>query len=78
MPRCDKELGNLVSDCSVPGPEHERHGFCCNILIHFGGRSSLGLESQTDAAVGDDAALDEVCGCFELSIFYLNWFISCP
>ena len=29
-----------------------------------------------DAAAGDDAVLDEVCGRFELGIFYLNWFIS--
>ena len=29
-----------------------------------------------DAAAGDDAVLDEVCGRFELGIFYSNWFIS--
>jgi len=47
------------------------------MLVCFAGGSSLGLESQTDVVVGDDAALDEVCGHFKLGFFYLNLLLAC-
>ena len=75
-PRHDEELEHLAGDCAILGPGRERQGVCCNTPVRLEGGSSLGLNSQTDAAVGDEVALDEVCGRFELGIFYLNWSIS--
>ena len=76
QPRCDEELEHSAGDCAVLGPGRERQGVCCNTLVCLEGGSLLGLNSQMDAAVGDEVALDEVCGHFELGISYLNWSIS--